>query len=478
MATTTITVASSSTSDRTDTHGNAMTGDADTVELYDRAIGHLLAFDPEVVALATELASADEPVPMAHALLGYLHLMSTDARDVAVGREAAAAIRAGSANERERQHAEAIDAWAAGDWHGAARRLDDLLQRWPTDLLALMQGHAIDFFVGDAQNLRDRPLRSRLELDPAHPHFGFIEGMAAFGLEEAGHYGQAEAAGLAAVAAHPRDVWAIHAVTHVYEMTGQVDTGIRFLADRIADWGAGNLFTVHNWWHLAVFHLEAGQIDRVLGIYDAEVHPDGAEDVLLEMVDAAALLWRLRLEGRPEEARFARLADTWTSKSQDEPWYAFNDLHATMALVGAGRMDEARSVIARMEQWLGSGQGSNVRMTAEIGLPAARSIVAFAEERYEDVIAELAPIRRVFSHFGGSHAQRDVLQRTLLESALRAGCFDMARGLTAERLGARDTSVYGWSQRARVLRALGDDADAKEADGRADRYRTQFAAAG
>lgn len=477
MATTTITP-SSATSGRIDAHGNAMTGDAATVDLYDRAIDRLLRFDPVVVDLATELASADEPAPMAHVLLAYLHLMSTDPRDVGVAREAAAAIGAGTANDRERQHAAAVDAWAAGDWHGAARRLDDLLQRWPTDLLALMLGHQLDFFLGDAQNLRDRALRSRFEIDPEHPHAGFLDGMAAFGLEEAGHYGQAEAAGLAAVAANPEDVWAIHAVTHVYEMTGQVGTGIRFLTDRTGDWGAGNLFTVHNWWHLALFHLEAGQIDRALGIYDAEVHPQGAEDVLLEMLDAAALLWRLRLDGRPEEARFARLADTWAPKTQDEPWYAFNDLHATMALVGAGRMDEARAVIGRLEQWLGSGQGSNVRMTAEIGLPASRSIVAFAEERYEDVIAELAPIRRVFNHFGGSHAQRDVLQRTLLEAAVRAGCFEMARSLTAERLGARDTSVYGWGQRARVLRGLGDDAAATAADAKADRYRTQFAAAG
>jgi hypothetical protein len=465
------------TTARTDAHGNPMTGDADTVERYDRALDRLLRFDPEVVDLATELVSVDEPVPMAHALLGYLHLMSTDPRDVAVGRDAAEAIAAGAATEREQLHGAAIAAWSEGDWQGAARRLDALLQRWPTDLLALMLGHTIDFFVGDAQNLRDRVLRSRLELDPAHPHRGFVDGMAAFGLEESGHYAEAEAAGFAAIAAHPDDVWAIHALAHVYEMRGEVDTGIRFLTDRTDDWGAGNLFTVHNWWHLALFHLEAGQIDRTLAIYDAQVHPETAEDVLLEMLDAAALLWRLRLDGVATESRFARLANTWEPKALDEPWYAFNDLHTTVTLVGADRLDEARAVIARMEQWLGSGQGSNVRMTAEIGLPASRSIVAFAEERYEDVIAELAPIRRVFSHFGGSHAQRDLLQRTLLEAALRAGCFDMARALTAERLGQRDTSVYGWAQRARALRGLGRDAEAEDAETRSAGHRARFAAA-
>src|SRR5690606_25592598 len=120
-------------------------------------------------------------------------------------------------------------------WHGAARSLDALLLRWPADLLALAVGHQLDFFVGDARNLRDRPGRTLPQLDPDHPHTGFARGMQAFGLEEAGHYGYAETAGLAAVETNPDDVWAIHAVVHTYEMQGRVDEGIRFLTSRVAD---------------------------------------------------------------------------------------------------------------------------------------------------------------------------------------------------------------------------------------------------
>ena len=87
------------------------------------------------------------------------------------------------------------------------------------------------------------------------------------------------------------------------------------------------------------------------------------------------------------------------------------------------------------------------------------------------------PIRRVLQHFGGSHAQRDALQRTLLESALRAGRYELARALTAERLGVRETSVYGWTQRARALRGLGDLTGAATADATAAAHRTRFATA-
>jgi tetratricopeptide (TPR) repeat protein len=461
----------------TDAHGNPMTGDAATIALYDRAVDQLVRYHPDVVDLAIELGSADSPVPMAHALTAYLNLMSTDADDVDAARTAWQALASTSANEREQLHAAAIGAWVAGDWSGAARRLDELLQRWPTDVLALQLGHQLDFFLGDAQSLRDRPVRSLRELDPEHPHAPFVRGMAAFGLEESGHFEQARAAGQAAVEANPDDVWAIHAVVHTYEMQGLVDDGIRFMTDTGAGWKSGNLFTVHNWWHLALYHLEAGQPERALAIYDAEIHHAESLGVPIEMLDASALLWRLHLDGVAADGRFGPLADAWAPKAGGTPWYAFNDLHATMAFVGADRRADANALVDRLDSWLDGATGTNARMTAEIGLPSCRAVVAFAEDRHGDVIAELFPIRRALQHFGGSHAQRDALQRTLLESALRSGNFELARALTAERLGVRETSTYGWTQRARALRGLGDATGAADAEQRAAACQRRFAAA-
>jgi tetratricopeptide (TPR) repeat protein len=460
-----------------DDHGNPMTGDAATVALYDRALDRLVRFHPDAVDLAGELAAADEPAPMAHALTAYLHLMSTDPRDLETAGQARDALTTAAGNARERAHAAAITAWSDGDWGGAARRLDDLLLEWPTDLLALMFGHQLDFFTGDAVELRDRPLRTLRELDPEHPHAQFVRGMAAFGLEETGHYGQALEAGRAAVAANPDDVWAIHAVVHTLEMQGRIDEGIAFLRSDDTRWESGNLFTVHNWWHLALYELEAGRPERALAIYDAEVHHAGSLGVPIEMLDASALLWRLRLEDAETGGRFGPLADAWAAASDAAPWYAFNDLHAVMAFAGADRLADAHELVGRLTAWLPAAAGSNAAMTAEIGLPTCRAVIAFAEDRHDDVVAELLPIRRVLARFGGSHAQRDVLQRTLLESALRDGRYRLAQALTAERLGVRETSVYGWTQRARALRGLADEQGAAAADAAAAAHRARFRAA-
>ena len=135
------------------------------------------------------------------------------------------------------------------------------------------------------------------------------------------------------------------------------------------------MFTVHNWWHLALYLLEAGRIDDALALYDARVHNSESAGVPIEMLDASALLWRLFLDGDDTGERFGPLADAWATRSGDVPWYAFNDLHAVMAFVGAGRFDDASVVIERLDRYVAAGGGpevTNVAMTAEIGLPASR----------------------------------------------------------------------------------------------------------
>ena len=114
--------------------------------------------------------------------------------------------------------------------------------------------------------------------------------MYAFGLEEAGNYELAEAARARRGGGQPRRRVGHHAVVHVYEMRGQVDTGIGFLRRQEGHWTANNLFTVHNWWHLALFLLEAGHPDAALAVYDDADPPRRSAGVPLEMLDASALL--------------------------------------------------------------------------------------------------------------------------------------------------------------------------------------------
>lgn len=440
-----------------DEHGNPTTGETEPIERYDAAIDRLVRFHVDVVDQMSSLVDDHPSFAMGRALAAYMHLMSTDPRDLDAAHAHAAAMREAPRNDRESRHVAAIDAWLGGDWHGAARLLDDLLVEWPSDVLALMVGHQLDFFLGDALNLRGRVGRSIAAFDPLHPHHGFVRGMHAFGLEESGHYGPAEEAAHDALERNPDDVWAVHAASHVYEMQGRTDDGLTFMTERTDDWGAGNLFTVHNWWHLALYHLEQSRHDEVLAIYDREIHHASSEGVPMEMLDAASMLWRLLLDGVDVGDRFDVIADAWAHAIDGSPsWYAFNDVHAVMAFLGAGRRDDAVDVIQRLssdvENAATTERASNVRMTAEVGLPVARSLVSFDDGRDADTIDELWSTRRVFHQFGGSHAQRDVFERTLLEAATRGGRATLAHRLVAERLSVRPTGRFALD-RARRLTA-------------------------
>lgn len=447
-----------------DAHGNPTAGPPEAVARYDHALDLLLRLRNDVVPAALSLVGDEPTVPMAQALWAYLLLSSTDAADVPAARRAVDALGdlARHWGPREGAHHRALDAWAAGDWPAAAAVLDDLLVEWPTDLLALMLGHQLDFYVGDAGNLRDRVGRSLDAVDPEHPHRGLVEGMYAFGLEESGHYEQAEERGLAAVARNPDDVRAIHAVTHAHEMRGRVDDGLTFLDERRADWQDGNLFVVHLAWHRGLFLLEAGRLDEVLATYDRWAYSGEATAAPLQLIDASALLWRLLLDGVDVGDRFTDLADAWAAAldrcggpgAAAASWYPFNDAHAVMAFAGAGRLAEARAAVARLEGDAAAARAgggvagaSRATMAADAGLPAARATLAFCEGRHEDVVADLSAVRRTLHRFGGSHAQRDAFERTLLESCLASGRAGLARALLSERLSARPTSTYARRRR-------------------------------
>lgn len=122
-----------------------------------------------------------------------------------------------------------------------------------------------------------------------------------------------------------------------------------------------------------------------------------------------------------------------------EGFYAFNDLHAAMAHLGAGRQDRMSTLIAAM-QVAAMGQGTNARLTREVGLPLIEGFAAYARGDHDAAVAHIAPVRQRAIAFGGSNAQRDVIALTLLEAALRGGDAALAERLAAERVAAKPES--------------------------------------
>jgi tetratricopeptide (TPR) repeat protein len=422
----------------TDNLGLAVSGaSAAGLERYHEALRGLQCFIGDPIA-ALDRALVDDPdFVMAHVLKGYLYGLSTERAAQPVTQGCFEAVRALPATERERRHVAALGELAAGRWHRASQVLEDLTIDEPRDALALQAGHQIDFFTGNARMLRDRIARALPAWDEAMPGYHAMLGMHAFGLEETADYARAEAQGRRAVEMEPRDGWAQHAVAHVMEMQSRQRDGIAWMRANTDDWTKESFLQVHNWWHLALYHFELGEADEVLSLYDGPIF--GAQSTIaLNMVDASALLWRLHLGGVDVGGRWAALAANWEPHAGAAN-YAFNDAHAMMAFVGANRPDLARRLIAAQDAAIGEGS-DNAAFTRDVGQPVTCAILAFGDGDYGETVRLLKPIRGIAHRFGGSHAQRDVIDLTLIEAAFRAGNTALSAALVAERRDARPDS--------------------------------------
>lgn len=419
---------------------------------YERALAALNIYRGDAVAIIDEALSADPDFVMGHVLRAEVLITMWERSVLSKVRDSLERLNAlqSQCNDRERAHTRAIARWATGDWDGMRLTFERLLSDHPRDLLALQISHLADFFHGDRDNLRARPERVLPQWSAADPGYGLVLGMHAFGLEECGQYAQAEEAGRRALDLQPEDCWAHHAVAHVLEMQARQAEGIAFMESRKAYWSqADNGFAFHNWWHTALFHLDLGRPEDALALYDQSIRPEPI-GVQLMMLDATALLWRLHLNGNDGGARWTELADTY-EQSGEAGFYIFNDMHAMAAYAATGRTRAAAELLQAI-QAAATGDDTNARMTREVGLPIVKAIDSFGQEEYADAVSLLLPVRYKAHAFGGSHAQRDLVHRTLIEAALRSGDRAMARALTQERTAQKPFCSFSWGLRQRATR--------------------------
>jgi tetratricopeptide (TPR) repeat protein len=437
-----------------DKRGNPISfGGQQAIDALDHACDLLHAYQADPLAEVDKIIADHPDFAMAHAFRAGALATATDKAfepEFIKSVEAAEALAA-RANDRERTHIAAVRAWLDGDWERATELWGRASMAFPRDLLALQYAHVGDFFLGYSHMLRDRVARVLPHWNRDVPGYGFVKGMYAFGLEEAGDYEQAEAHGREAVALNKQDGWAVHAVTHVMEMQGRAAEGAEFLEAGVDGWAPNSMFAYHLWWHKALFHLDADDSSTALKLFDDRISAAGFGQAL-ELLDGSALLWRLWLLGHDVGDRWNGLAKKWETRI-DDAYYAFNDVNAMMAFVGAGDSAAQKRQIEAVRR-AGTGAGTNAMMSREIGLPACEGFAAFGRGNYVQTIELLLPLRAKANRFGGSHAQRDMLSWTLTEAAMRLGDRVLADAFVAERLSWKPDSPINraWAMRADKLK--------------------------
>ncbi len=435
-----------------DAQGHALSGaTAKAAGIYNRAVRAFNLGYGDAPGLFDAAREASPDCAMAHLAKAWLYALANDPSALGHARPLVEAAASLTLNDRERAHHAALGQVLLGARRAAVSILDSHLMRHPFDLVAHQAATLLDGYLGRFRWVRDRSARALPFWSSGMPGYGTMLAFHGFGLEEAGDYERAEDESRTAAELEPHSFWPHHTVAHVMEMTGRPEDGLGWMVAREPFWSAPeNVTQVHIWWHKALFHLELGQYQAALAIYDGPML-NTMRPLALNLCNASALLWRLDMLGCDVSPRWRDLAAQWEGHA-DGKTLVFNDLHAAMAELGSGQ----EALVERRLAWMRETAASNAESAAcyrEVGVPLIEGLMAFHRGAYGQAVDVLQPLRFDLWRIGGSKAQRDVVDWTLTEAAVRAGLRDVALSLANERLALRPRSAVNRNFRSRMTAA-------------------------
>lgn len=386
-------------------------GEPESVDTFNAVIEDYLASRHTVMPALETLLEADPSMPLALCFRAYLLKLAADPRFSAPIRQILARLEkdVDHLNARERRHVLALRAWADDDLDTTTRIFEDILRDHPKDMLALRVAHYLHFYSGIAENMRDSVDRAVAIWSEHDPFYGYLLGMHSFGLEESGDYDRAESAGRRAVALNADDIWAAHAVTHVFQMQSRFDEGIPWVASLLPGWRDANNFIYHMHWHKALCHIGVGDLDAALDIYDAELEGALTDDFYLDVCNAASLLWRLEMLGKDVGSRWQSLREFANARVTDNE-LIFSTLHYLMPAVRLQDREAISKGVDHIRHWADTASTQGM-VCKTVGLTIAEALADIGAGEHERAARSLSNVSDKIRLIGGSHAQRDLFNQ-------------------------------------------------------------------
>jgi tetratricopeptide (TPR) repeat protein len=416
-------------------------------EQYCAGIDIMLAHNAGAQETLEAAVAADDGLALAHIALARWFQYVGNMPAAQASKNRALACLDG-ATRRERQHVQALAQAIDGNGPTALVLIREHLQDFPRDAFALKQADGPFGLIGFGGG-QDRLEANFVLLDSVADAYGddwwFLSAYA-FAHNELGHYTEARRLVDRSLALHPRSGHGAHTMAHVFFETGQAQSGAAFLDEWLPDYPRQSQMYSHLTWHLALFELAADRPERARALYEETLRPEVSPGVpLITLCDAAALMWRHDLYGldRPAGSR-AEIANL-ARRAFSRPGITFADVHCALAYAAAGELEALEQLVGQLQERLAAGQ-----LPAGAVVPAiVRALAAFARGDYEGTVQLLEPVAAQVVRIGGSNAQRQVIEDTLLQAYLRSGRYEAAEALLRQRLGRRPSGRdKRWLQQA------------------------------
>jgi tetratricopeptide (TPR) repeat protein len=430
-----------------DSRGLAVTTDSDQAIA---AINHFtdaaLSLKPGMADI-TAAARREPECAMLQIFAAVLHVLSQSDLEARRGLRYLdlARQRGADLNERERNLIDAVAAGCDGDFDRAIGVYGQIVERWPSDILAAKLAEFHCFETGDAA----RQLEIMENVARANGESPHALAMYAFALELNGRREDAEQVSRAALRLDPDSMWAQHCLAHVYGEQARVSEGIAALENYAPGWRTfGQYIQSHNWFHLATLYLMQLDFNRALDAYRHHIWGFQSDEIV-EHTDAILLLWYVELAGGEVQERWREVAPHIQAKAHTRVFPFLTSIYL-YALERAGESAEVDRALAEMEEYARSQTGRAAYVWNEIGLKQARGSVAFARGDFDRAAALLGGALGDIACGGGSDEQRAVFAQSHFLSLSRAGLRQQSQHALHDYLAGRSSAALFRRWRAEI----------------------------
>ncbi len=425
------------------------TASAEAADAYGRGIDLSLSSNAGAEEAIDAALAGDPDFALAHVAKARQAQFLGDMPAMKAGKERAAALTA-STTAREQQHIAALVRAMDGDGPGATALIKEHVQEFPRDayLLSQVTGPFSLIGFGGGPDWRVEQFEVLAPLESAYGDDWWFLSTFAFAHNELYHFEVADRLVRRSLELNARSGHGAHTFSHVMFETGDLQSGAAFLESWLPGFERSASLFSHLWWHKALFALKAGDSGPAEAIYRETLSPAVCPGVpVIAMADAASLTWRCDLYGlaRPEGSR-EELRD-FAAKAFARPGITFADVHAALAYAAAGDTPALEALTSALRRREADGKQPAGRVVVAI----VEAITAYAEGDFERAVAALEPFEDQVVRIGGSNAQREVIEDTLLQAYVRAGRHEQAEAMLKKRLARRHTPLD--AQLAARLRA-------------------------
>ena len=327
--------------------------------------------------------------------------------------------------EREQSHFLCCELILSGQTQKARAAVYKHVSEWPRDAMIAQMNTSVFGLIGFSGKVgREADLLEYTE--NLLPHYGddwWMMSMHAISLCETGQSLSSMQLMERALNLNPRNANAAHFFAHILYEENEVSAGRDFLNVWMPNYDRRSLLHGHLSWHQALWALQDGDESVMWKTVDDAVSQDNTSSLPINaLTDTASIYYRAELAGYKVSSQRWRKLSEYAADKFPNMGQSFADVHAALAHAMAGNDEYLSKLI----------EGNN-GFAGDIVSPVAKAWNAISENKWDTARDELKAASSEFERFGGSRAQRDLLEFTYVNVLMRSGKKEVARKTLLQR---------------------------------------------